>query len=407
MTRLGRQASGQPGRGRRTGLNPRNLGLGVLLIGLAVAGCGGRAGDAVPKDLPPLRLEKSPVTLGELTTRGPQGQVPVWYTDVNLTADQLAKVRAGKYKAAFLNTQASPFMSSLQAGAAAAFKAMNIKVVATTNSNLIAAQQAKDVQNVLPLKPNIILSLAVDPVAAAQYFQPAVKQGVKLVFLSNKPNGYVDGKQDVGIVTYDVAGLGKATADEIGKYLGGTGKIGYVYYDANFWITNQREAAVLQELKDKWPGVDIVQKAGLADPNAAQKIVSAMLTAHPDIKAIFMPWDSPTAEGATAALRAAHRTDVKIFTIDLGGTSALNMAQCGNVQEETSTLAYQFGYTAAIEGALGVLGQKAPPLVVVPAFPVTAANLADGWKATFLTDLPSDVAAAAKTASCPATLSGS
>ncbi len=405
MTGLGARPS--RGGGRRPTAARRCLAALGVVTALAAAGCGSSSSGAAPKDLPPLTLEKSPVPLGELTTRGPQGQVPVWYTQVNLTADQLAKVRAGKYKAAFLNTQSSPFMNSLQAGASAAFKAMNIKVVATTNSNLVAAQQAKDVQNVLPLKPNIILSLAVDPVAAAQYYQPAVKAGVKLVFLSNKPNGYRDGKEDVGIVTYDVAGLGKTTADEIGKYLNGNGKIGYVYYDANFWITNQREAAVLQQLKDKWPGVDIVQKAGLADPNAAQKIVSAMITAHPDIQAIFMPWDSPTAEGATAALRAAHRTDVKIFTIDLGGTSALNMAQCGNVQEETSTLAYQFGYTAAIEGALGVLGAPAPALAVVPAFPVTAANLADGWKSTFLTDLPGDVSAAAKTAHCPATLSGS
>jgi ribose transport system substrate-binding protein len=406
MTGLGVRSARTVGR-RRTVGGRRYLAALGMVTALAAAGCASSSGGAAPKDLPPLTLEKSPVALGELTTRGPQGQVPVWYTQVDLTPDQLAKVRAGKYKAAFLNTQSSPFMTSLQAGASAAFKAMNIKVVATTNSNLVAAQQAKDVQNVLPLKPNIILSLAVDPVAAAQYYQPAVRAGVKLVFLSNKPNGYRDGKEDVGIVTYDVAGLGKTTADEIGKYLNGNGKIGYVYYDANFWITNQREAAVLQELKDKWPGVNIVQKAGLADPNAAQKLVSAMITAHPDMKAIFMPWDSPTAEGATAALRAAHRTDVKIFTIDLGGTSALNMAQCGNVQEETSTLAYQFGYTAAIEGALGVLGASAPPLVVVPAFPVTAENLADGWKSTFLTDVPSDVASAAKTAHCPATLSGS
>jgi ribose transport system substrate-binding protein len=378
----------------------------VAVVAIVATACSSSSGSTAAKDLPSLQLEKSPVTLGELTTRGPQGQVPVWYTEVTLTDAQLAKVREGKFKAAFLNTQSSPFMTALQAGASAAFKAMNIKVVATTNSNLSAAQQAKDVQNVMPLKPDIMLALAVDPVAAAQYFQPAVKAGVKLVFLSNKPDGYQDGKESVGIVTYDVAGLGKVTADEIGKHLNGKGKIGYVYYDANFWITNQREAAVLKQLQDKWPNVQIVAKSPLADPNAAQKTVSAMLTAHPEMQAIFVPWDSPTAEGATAALRAAHRPDVKIFTIDLGGTSALNIAQCGNVQEETSTLAYQFGYTAAMEGALGAIGEKVPPLTVVPAFPVTAENLVEGWKATFLTDPPAEVVAAASSAKCPKTIGG-
>ncbi|MCW2643273.1 MAG: periplasmic binding domain protein [Dactylosporangium sp.] len=377
-------------------------GFGVVVFCLTSAACGG-GGKSSTGDLPPLKLQESPVTLGELTTRGPQGQVPVWYTQVNLTPDQLAKIRKGNYRAAFLNTQSTPFMNSLQAGAEAAFKAMNIKVVATTNSNLDAAQQARDVQNVLPLRPNIILGLAVEPVAAAQYFQPAVKQGVKLVFLSNKPEGYADGKEAVGVVTYDVAGLGDVTADAIGKYFNGHGKIGFVNFAANFWITNQREAALLKRLQDKWPGIEIVDKQPMANPADGQKIVSAMLTKHPEIQAVFVPWDSPPAEGAVAALRAANRRDVRVFTIDLGGTSVLNMAECGNVQEETSTLAYQFGYTAAIEGALGVLGAPAPPLAVVPAFPVTAENLTTAWRDTFQTPLPANIAAQAGKAKCPTT----
>jgi ribose transport system substrate-binding protein len=373
----------------------------VLVVGLVASACAAQSSQSTPQNLPPLVTQKSPVTLGKLATRGPQGQVPVWYTAVNLTPTQLKTVREGHYKAAFLNTQSSPFMNSLQAGATAAFKAMNIRLVATTNSNLSASQQNQDVQNVLPLRPNIILTLAVDPVAAAQSFEPAVRDNIKLVFLSNKPNGYEDGKQDVGVVTYDVSGLGVATADAIGQYLHGSGTIGFMFYEANFWITNQREAAVLKRLQEKWPGIHIVAKTPIADPTQAQQIVSAMITKNPGMHALFIPWDSPIAEGAVAALRAAHRPDIKIFTIDLGGTDALNMAQCGNVQEETSTLAYQFGYTAAIEGALGVLHVKAPPLVVVPAIPVTAANLAAGWNATFETGLPADVAAAAKSASCP------
>jgi ribose transport system substrate-binding protein len=389
----------------RLGASRRNRWLaaaGAVAVCLTAAACGSSSKGSTDS-LPDLKIQETPVQLGEIATRGPQGQVPVWYNQVTLTPEQLDKIRKGNYKAAFLNTQSTPFMNSLQAGALDAFKAMNIKVVATTNSNLDPAQQAKDVKNVMPLRPNIILSLAVEPVAAAQYFRPAVDQGVKLVFLSNKPDGYADGKEAVGVVTYDVAGLGDATADAIGKYLNGHGKIGFVNFAANFWITNQREAALLKRLQDKWPGIEIVDKEPMSNPADGQKIVSAMMTKHPEIQAIFVPWDSPPAEGAVAALRAANRKDVKLFTIDLGGTSALNMAECGNVQEETSTLAYSFGYTAAIEGALGVLGAQAPALAIVPAFPVTADNLAKGWKDTFQTELPADVAAKVGKTKCPAT----
>jgi ribose transport system substrate-binding protein len=395
-----RLIAARPGKPTR---NKIMVAVGAMTLSLLASACGGGS-DVKASDLPPLELQESPVELGPITTRGPEGQVPVWFTDVNLTEQQLAKVREGGYRAAFLNTQATPFMNSLEAGAKAAFKAMNIKVVATTNSNLNASQQAKDVQNVMPLRPDIILGLAVDPVAAASYFRPAVDKGVKLVFLSNKPDGYEEGKEAVGVVTYDVAGLGRVTADEIGKYLKGKGKIGYVNYAANFWITNQREDALLKRLEEKWPDIEVVAKSPMADPNDGQQIVSAMLTKHPDIQAVFVPWDSPPAEGAVAALRAAKRPDVKVFTIDVGGTSAQNMAECGNVQVETSTLAYQFGYTAAISGALGVIGADAPKLAIVPAFPVSASNLEKGWKDTFQTDLPADIKAAAAESDCPTTI---
>ena len=377
--------------------------LAIAAVALVAASIALAGSSAKTSSQPTLTNQKSPVPLGKILTRGPNGEVPVWYTKVNLTPAELKTIRAGRYKAAFLNHTTSPFMSGIIRGSLAAFKAMKIKMVAVTNANFSAAKQAQDVQNVLPLHPNIILGLAIDPVSAASYFQPAVKQGVKLVFLSNKPNGYVDGKQDVGVVTYDVSGLGTATADAMCSYLGGHGNIGYMYYKANFWITNQREAAFLKELGQKCPGVTIVDKAPMADPAQAQQITTAMLTAHSDIQALFIPWDSPPAEGAAAALRALHKSDVKIFTIDLGGTNAIDMAQCGNVVEETSTLAYQIGYTAAIEGALGVLKAHAPKMAVVPAFPITSKNLATGWPETYRQPLPGSVVGAAKGHSCPTT----
>jgi ribose transport system substrate-binding protein len=339
-----------------------------------------------------LPIEAPPFALGAITSTDQDGAPATWYTKVNLTAAQLAKIRAGHYRGAFLNHTASPFMSALIAGAVDAFHAMNIQMVAVTNSNMSPALQAEQVKDVLALKPNIILSLAIDPVSGAAAFEPAVKAGVKLVFLSDKPNSYVDGKQDVGVVSYDVKGLGVATADALGNYLHGLGQFGYIYYAQTFWVTNEREAAFLQRLKTHWPGIKIVDRAPMANEDTVQPIVSAMVQLHPNIQAIFVPWDTPPTEEAVAALQAAHKPNIKIFTIDLGGTDVLNMATCGNVYEETSTLAWEFGYSAAIEGALGVLGAPAPRYVAVPALPIEKSNLVSGWKATFNGPLPQNIA---------------
>jgi ribose transport system substrate-binding protein len=338
----------------------------------------------------------APVPLGEITTTGPEGETASWYTELSLTCDELATIRAGNYKGAFLNHIQSPFMQALVDGATAAFKDMGIELVAVTNSNMDPAQQATDVQNVMPSNPDIILALAIDPVSAVQAFKPAHDAGVSLVFLSNKPQGYVPGTDYVSTVTYDISGLGSETAKSMCTYFAGKpAKIGYMYFDANFWITNQREAQFLATLAAECPNVEIVDKEAMADPNKTDELTSAMLTKHPEIQAIFAPWDVP-AEGVVAVLRSANRPDVKVFTIDLGNTMALDMAKDGNMYEETSTLATEFGYSAAVAGAYGLLKKQAPPFVIVPVFPVEKDYLEEGWALTFGQPLPADIADALK-----------
>jgi len=379
----------------------------ALLLAACSAGNGSSGSTAGPAagaaasgvespDASGLQRYKSPVPLdATITTRGPDGEVPVWYTDLQLTTAEVAKVKAGNYKAALVWHTSSPFMDALTAGATKTFEAMGIKVVSVTNANFSETTLANNLQTVLALNPDVILTLSLDPVADAATFQPAVDKGVKLVFASVKPNAYTPGNQYVSIVTYDLAGLGNVTADAMGADLGGAGDIGMIYYDANFYVTNQREKAFQERLASKYPGIKIVDRAPMADTTKAESITTDMIIKYPNIKAIFAPWDSPVAEAVVAALKAADRSDVKVYTIDLGNTNALNMATGGNMKEETSTLDIEFGNSLAIAGAYGLLGKKAPAMVIVPAFPVTKTNLKVGWESTFGVQLPSDIATAA------------
>jgi ribose transport system substrate-binding protein len=380
----------------------------ALVIPIAACGAGGGTGSSSGSgskgvaatgvtytDDGGLERYKSPVPLDtNITTRGQGGEVPVWYNQLNLTSAEVAKMKAGKYTAALVWHTASPFMDALTTGATKTFAAMGVKVISVTNANLSDSTLASNLQTVLALKPDIILSISLDPVADANTFKPAVDKGVKLVFASVKPDAYKPGKQYTSLVTYDLAGLGKVTAQSMGKDMGGKGNVGMIYFDANFYVTNQREKAFQEELAAKYPGIKIVDRASMADTTKAEAIASDMVTKHPDIKAIFAPWDSPVAESVVAALKAAGRSDVKVYTIDLGNTNALDMAKGGNVQEETSTLSVEFGNSLAVAGAYGVLGKPAPPMVIVPAFPVTKSNLTSGWASTFGQELPANIAAA-------------
>jgi ribose transport system substrate-binding protein len=328
-----------------------------------------------------------------IETRGPDGEVPVWYQDLALTPAEVQKVRAGKYRAAMVWHEASPFMNALSKGVEDTYKALGVQVVSKTSANFDQATLANNVRSVLALNPDVIITISIDPVADVATFKPAVDKGVKLVFASVKPQNYTAGKEYVSIVTYDLAGLGNATADAVGNDLGGNGTIAQIYYDANFYVTNQREKAFEKQLAAKYPDIEVVERAPMADPSKVEDVAAALIARHPDIKAIFAPWDT-AAEGVVAAIRNAGRSDIGVYTIDLGNTNALDMAQGGVVKEMTSTLAVEFGNSLAIAGAYGVLGKQAPPMAIVPAFAVTKDNLAQGWESTFGVSLPKDIAAA-------------
>jgi ribose transport system substrate-binding protein len=389
------------------------LALGVALIAAIFAGTTGcAAGSAAPsseqssanaaaqasatyKDDGGLTRYKSPIDLSSnIVTRGPDGEVPVWYNALSLTKAEVDQVKGAKYRAAIVWHLTSPFMSALTTGAKQTFGELGIDVVSETSAEGDDAKLQNNIQTALALKPDIILTIALDPVADAAAFKPAVDAGVKMVFVSVKPANYKPGTDYVSLVTYDLAGLGQVTADALGSDLNGKGKVGVIYYDANFYVTNQREAVFNETLKTKYPNLDVVDRAPMSDPSKVEDVAGAMIARNPDIQAIFAPWDT-AAEGVVASLRQLGREDVKVYTMDLGNTNALEMAKGGVIKEMTSTLAVEFGSTAAVAGTYGVLGKKAPPMVIVPAFPVTKDNLSDGWKATFGEALPADISAAA------------
>ena len=251
-------------------------------------------------------------------------------------------------------------------------------------------KQTTDIETVLALRPNIIITLPIDPVSAASALRPAIEQGVKIVLLSNLPTGFVHGKDYAAIVTDDLFQMGKSVAEMIGDALGGKGRVALLYHDANYYVTNQRDLAVKAVLQRDYPGIEIVAERGIADPNDGNVVASALLTQYPNLDAIYAPWDT-IAEGVVAAARSVS-SKVQIFTIDLGNTSAMDMARGGNMKGIVADLPYVLGQKLAEVGALSVLGRETPPFVTVPAVKIDRGNLAEMWPEVMNEPLPQDIA---------------
>ena len=105
---------------------------------------------------------------------------------------------------------------------------------------------ASDIETVMAAKPSVILALPLDPTTSAEAFQPGGDDGVKLVFLSNVPAGYKQGKDYVAIVTDDLFQMGKQAADALAESIGNKGKVAWIFHDAQIL----RDQPARQRLQD-------------------------------------------------------------------------------------------------------------------------------------------------------------
>jgi len=362
----------------------RALAVGALTLALALAGCSSSTDDSSPD------ASSGPAEEPSLEFAGPNGEVPGELSELELTDDEIAEVKSGSYTAAFVWHTSSEFVTAVEKGATDEFEDLGVEVVASTQAGFDAATQANNLQTVLALKPDMIVATAVDPVSAEATFKPAVDAGVKLVIMTTPPANYKAGDQFVSIVTEDLSKAGKTNAELLGDALGGEGEIGYMFHDADFWFTNQRDEAFKAWTSFLYPDEEIVAEEGFTDEAKTQEVAAAMIAKHPDIKGIYVPW-ATAAQGVVAALRDAGRSDVKVVTNDLDTTLAADMVRDGNVVGLVGNGSLGIGKGLAVAGAYGMLDKKAPELVASDPTAVTADDIVDGWEADYGTEPPASV----------------
>ncbi|MDQ0246296.1 ribose transport system substrate-binding protein [Bacillus fengqiuensis] len=332
----------------------------------------------------------------KILSTGPHGEAAISAKTLQLSLGELKKIKEKKYKAAIaMHYTGSDWARSQVEGLKTTFEKMGIEVVAVTNAQFKWEKQVADIETILAQKPDILVSIPVDPVLTASTYQKAAQAGVQLVFMDHTPKDLQHGKDYVSVVSADNYGNGVESAHIMAEKLGGKGKIGVIYHDANFFATKQRTEAFEKTIKEKYPDIQIVDRSGIADPNDGGKAASAMIAKRQDLDGMFVVWDVP-AEGALASARAAGRNNLVITTIDLGINVALEIAQDGLIKGLGAQLPYQQGVAEAILAGYALLGKQAPPYVAVPALKVTRENVLDAWKLVYNEDAPDIIQSAAK-----------
>ena len=381
----------------------------LLIIGLILSACGGQgsttekpggaatpaaqagqpAGDAVAVAGKALTAME-----GKVFSAGPNGEQATSASEVKLSDDELAKIKAMKATVAIvLHYGGNDWATAQIAGLKFQFEKLGIQVIATTDASFKPEKQVSDIETVLAQKPSIIVSIPTDPVATADAYKKAAAQGVKLVFMDNVPKGLVQGKDYVSVVSADNYGNGVASAHLMAQKLGGKGKIGIIFHAADFFVTKQRYDAFKKTIQDNYKDIQIVEEQGVGGPDFAgdaEKAASAMLTKHADLNGIWAVWDVP-AEGVMAAVRTDGRQGMIVTTIDLGKNVAIEIAKDGIIKGLGAQRPFDQGVAEAMLAGYGLLGKQAPAYVALNALPVTKENVLDAWKIVYHQDPPADL----------------
>ena len=331
--------------------------------------------------------ESTEATSSEIKSTGPNGETAVLATELSLTDEEIAQIQEGNYTAAIsFHYGGNDWSSAQQKGLEDTFKKLGIEITAITDANFSAEKQVSDLETIMAKKPDILVSIPTDATSTANAYQRVADSGTKIVFMDNVPSGFSAGENYVSCVSADNYGNGLIAADLIGEALGGKGKIGIIYYDVDFFVTNQRLEAFEKEMAEKYPEIEVVSKMGFQDENGCDVVADAMITQNPNIEAMFVHWDIPC-EGALSALRAAGRDDILLSTIDLGNNIAKEIAE-GNVLGLGAQLPYDQGVAEATLAAYALLGKEAPAYVAVPAKRVEKSNLLEAYQDVYHTEVP-------------------
>jgi hypothetical protein len=164
--------------------------------------------------------------------------------EVELTDAELEEIRGMNATAAIVMHYGGDDWSRAQInGLETQFKEMNIEPISTTDVDFDPGKQVSDLETVQARDPDIIVSIPTDPVATADAYKAVAEDGVELVFMDNVPDGFEQGEDYVSVVSADNFGNGVVSAHLMADRLGGQGKVGVVFHNADFFVTRQQLAS--------------------------------------------------------------------------------------------------------------------------------------------------------------------
>ncbi|MEX6508662.1 substrate-binding domain-containing protein [Jiella sp. M17.18] len=355
-----------------------SLGLATALTAMLAAPALAQDSKTIPPEAAKL-LEPLPISpTGQVVPGYPDG-APASSPDVlKLTDQEIATLKSKNFTAGIVMHTMDAGWPTLQvAGIKTTLEKYGIKVVGVTDAKFEPGTQISDLEQMIARKPDVIFSIPIDPQSEAAAYKKAADAGIKLVFMDNVPKGLAPGKDYLTVVASDNEKNAYYAAQELVKAIGGKGEVGIItlVYDYYYSVAARKVGA--EKAFKEHPDIKLVDVGTFTAPEKAYSVATAMLTAHPNLKGIFVAWDTPAQQVVAAAKTLGRK--IVVTTNDLAQDSALNVAR-GDFYAVGAQRPYDQGVAEAKAAALGLLGKKVPPYIEVPTLRVQKLDLLSALK---------------------------
>lgn len=195
-----------------------------------------------------------------------------------------------------------------------------------------------------------MINRRVDAIALAPIDRKAMVSVVDRAADANIPmiifDSGVDTDRFVARVATDNYRAGELAAQRMGKILNGKGKVIIVAVQPGAASTEAREKGFEDTIHKQFPGIAIIDKRfGLAEIAKSLTVTENMLTAHPDVDAIFASNESSTM-GAAQGLRG-RQGKIKLVGFDWSPT-LLDDLSSGLIDSLVVQNPFEMGYQAVL-----------------------------------------------------------
>ena len=178
-------------------------------------------------------------------------------------------------------------------------------------------------------------------------------------------------------VTGDNEGMGIAGAKYIVDTIGTEGTVVALSVPTSGSVSELRMKGFTETMAEIAPNVKIIEYATEFSREAGLKDMADILTANPQIDAVFS-LDDETSMGALQAIEDAGRTDIKVITGGGGCQEYFNIIAANENINVCSALYSPLMVKDAVDEAVALLkGETVDPVKVIPTTIVDRSNVAD------------------------------